>query len=567
MSNTQLTIKENWLQVLKFTLFSISAGLVQILTFTLLNELAKLPYWPAYLIALVLSVLWNFTFNRKFTFKSAANVPVAMLKVAVFYAVFSPLSTWWGDALTNIGWNEYVVLIGTMVINLVTEYLYARFFVYRNNMNTATKAKTSPKKAKSSEVPMNPKRIILIAVVSLLLVVFAALVFRGEAAISNIVPGEAFSIALRGDREIVVMGRNQFGQLGNGGTTNVSVPTALAQGLDFQSGESIESIHAGQSHTAILTSRGRVFVFGRNDQSQLGVENVTTQTTPLDITARFALTGNEKVVQLFAGRNHMFALTNRDRLFAWGRNIYGQLGNDTTTNMVVPTDITAQFPLAEDDAIALVATSERHTAVLSKRGRIFTFGYNGSGQLGDESSTNRLVPVEITDRIYLISGERFVSVVAGMYTTTLLTSKGRVFAMGNAIGDDSSVNRLVPTEITIRFGLEENEIIESIQSGGAATFALSSQGRVFSWGVNSNGQLGDGTTERRLRPVDITSRFALTSRETIVSLAVGSFHNFVITSKNRILGWGQNSSSQLGIAATTDAVVSPTECSAAFKPE
>jgi alpha-tubulin suppressor-like RCC1 family protein/putative flippase GtrA len=567
MSNTPLTTKENVLQVIKFTLFSISAGLVQILSFTVLNEFAKLPYWPAYLIALVLSVIWNFTFNRKFTFKSAANVPVAMLKVAFFYAIFTPLSTWWGDALTNLGWNEYVVLIGTMVINLITEYLYARFYVYRNNMNTANTTPNIPKKAKSTEVPMNPKRIILIAVVSLLLVVFAALIFRGGAAISNIVPGEAFSIALRGDREIVVMGRNQFGQLGNGTTTNASVPTALAQGLDFRSGETIESIHAGQSHSAILTSRGRVFVFGRNDQSQLGVENVTTQTTPLDITASFALTGNEKVVQLIVGRNHMFALTNRNRLFAWGRNIYGQLGNDSITNLLVPADITAQFPLAEDDAITLVATSERHSAVLTKLGRVFTFGYNGSGQLGDDSSTNRLTPVEITDRIYLIAGERFIAVAAGMYTTTLLTSQGRVFAMGNAIGDDSSVNRLVPTEITIRFGLQAKETIQSIQSGGAATFALSSQGRLFAWGVNSSGQLGDGTTERRLKPTDITSGFALASRETIAYLTVGNFHCFVITSKNRILGWGQNSSSQLGIAATADAVLSPTDLSSAFQTE
>ena len=83
-------------QMIKFTLFSISAGIIQILTFSLLYELLSLPYWPSYLTALVLSVLWNFTFNRKFTFKSAANVPIAMIKVGAYYAVFTPLSTWWG---------------------------------------------------------------------------------------------------------------------------------------------------------------------------------------------------------------------------------------------------------------------------------------------------------------------------------------------------------------------------------------------------------------------------------------------------------------------------------------
>ena len=134
-----MTKKQNLIQVIKFVLFSISAGIIQIGSFTLLNEVAHLPYWPAYLISLVLSVLYNFTLNRRFTFQSAANVPIAMAKVAAYYGVFTPLSTWWGDALTGIGWNEYLVLAGTMLINVSTEYLFCRFVVYRKSMNTQGK--------------------------------------------------------------------------------------------------------------------------------------------------------------------------------------------------------------------------------------------------------------------------------------------------------------------------------------------------------------------------------------------------------------------------------------------
>ena len=136
----QQTKKENLAQVVKFVLFSASAGIIQTLSFTLLNEILHWPYWPCYLIALVLSVLWNFTLNREFTFKSANNVPIAMLKVALYYCVFTPLSTWWGTALTNVGWNEYLVLFGTMLINLATEFLFCRFVVYRNSMNTNARA-------------------------------------------------------------------------------------------------------------------------------------------------------------------------------------------------------------------------------------------------------------------------------------------------------------------------------------------------------------------------------------------------------------------------------------------
>ena len=123
-------------QFIKFTLFSISAGLIQAGAFALLNELTGLPYWPSYLIALVLSVIWNLTFNRRFTFLSSVNMSKAMALVLAYYAVFTPLSTWWGDALTGIGWNEYLVLGGTMVINFVTEYLFQSLVVFRGTMNT-----------------------------------------------------------------------------------------------------------------------------------------------------------------------------------------------------------------------------------------------------------------------------------------------------------------------------------------------------------------------------------------------------------------------------------------------
>ncbi len=130
--------KKELLRSIKFTLFSISAGVIQLVSYALLYELLHLPEWISYLISLILSVLWNFTLNRKFTFQSAANVPVAMMKVALFYVVFTPLSTWWTKVLTeDLLWNAYVVQIGTMVINFVSEYLYQRFVVFGKSLDTA----------------------------------------------------------------------------------------------------------------------------------------------------------------------------------------------------------------------------------------------------------------------------------------------------------------------------------------------------------------------------------------------------------------------------------------------
>ena len=145
------TNKEFW-RAIKFGLFSISAGLIEIVSFTLLTELTPLPYAPRYIIALVLSVLWNFTLNRQFTFKSANNVPIAMLKVALYYVVFTPLSTWLGDYLSGVlGWNEYLVTALNMIINFVTEFLYQRFFVFGKSLDTNALARKQQEKEAQEE--------------------------------------------------------------------------------------------------------------------------------------------------------------------------------------------------------------------------------------------------------------------------------------------------------------------------------------------------------------------------------------------------------------------------------
>ena len=134
-------------RVVKFTLFSISAGLIEIGAFTLLNELLHLPYWLSYLAALVLSVLWNFTLNRKFTFQSAVNVPVAMFKVACYYLVFTPLSTLLERYLTEtLSWNEYLVTAINMILNFVTEFLYDTYVVFRGTIDTNDLAKKQKEK-------------------------------------------------------------------------------------------------------------------------------------------------------------------------------------------------------------------------------------------------------------------------------------------------------------------------------------------------------------------------------------------------------------------------------------
>ena len=131
----------------KFVLFSISAGVIEFVSFALMDSFTPWAYWPKYLIALTLSVLWNFTLNRRFTFRASGNVPIAMLKVACFYVVFTPLSTLLGNFLAeNCGWNDFLVTGLNMAMNLVLEYFYDRYFVYRKTVDTNKKASGNKEK-------------------------------------------------------------------------------------------------------------------------------------------------------------------------------------------------------------------------------------------------------------------------------------------------------------------------------------------------------------------------------------------------------------------------------------
>lgn len=143
IKSAKMSKKQNIIQIIKFVFFSIGAGIIQMTSFTLMNEVIFIGmYWVSYLIALTLSVLFNFTINRKFTFKSANNVPKAMFLAFLFYVPFAPYSTYLTDVLTiNYGWNEYLVVFVMMVQNLILEYLWCRFVIYRKSMNTNSLAK------------------------------------------------------------------------------------------------------------------------------------------------------------------------------------------------------------------------------------------------------------------------------------------------------------------------------------------------------------------------------------------------------------------------------------------
>jgi hypothetical protein len=216
----------------------------------------------------------------------------------------------------------------------------------------------------------------------------------------------------------------------------------------------ITSVELGKDQSSALSSTGRVFTWGLNDSGQLGNNSTTNSLVPIDITSRFNLGSNYTIISLSVGNSHLSALSSTGRVFTWGLNDSGQLGNNSTTNSLVPIDITSRFNLGSNDKIISLSLGRDQSSALSSTGRVFTWGWNGSGQLGNNSTTNSLVPIDITSRFNLGSNDKIISLDLGIQQSSALSSTGRVFTWGlndsGQLGNNNTTNSPVPAEIIIK---------------------------------------------------------------------------------------------------------------------
>jgi len=321
--------------------------------------------------------------------------------------------------------------------------------------------------------------------------------------------------------------------------------------------ETVTQIEAGLYHSLAITSTGRVFAWGNNEYGQLGDGTTTQKSTPMNITSLFGLATGETVTQIVAGSNHSFALTSTGRVFAWGHNEYGQLGDGTSANKSTPTETTTSFGLASGETVTQIVAGFYHSLAITLNGRVFAWGYNNNGQLGDGTIASKYTPTNITAGFGLSVGETVTQIVAGAWHSLAITSNGRVFAWGgNGLGQlgdgETSFYKSTPMNITSRFGLATGETVTQIVAGLGHSFVITSNGRVFAWGYNSEGQLGNGTTTSKSTPTEITARFGLSAGETVTQIVAGDYYSLSITSTGRVFAWGNNEYGQLGDGTTVN---------------
>jgi alpha-tubulin suppressor-like RCC1 family protein len=334
-----------------------------------------------------------------------------------------------------------------------------------------------------------------------------------------IAAGDLHTCALRAGG-VKCWGRNSSGQLGDGTTTSRTTPvdvSGLGAGM-------IAAIATGGLHTCALTAGGGVKCWGSNLYGQLGDGTTTSRNMPVDVSGL-----GSGVVAIAAGRYHTCALTAGGGVKCWGWNYHGQLGDGTTTNRTTPVDVSGL-----GSGVVAIAAGRWHTCALTAGGGVKCWGWNYHGQLGDGTTTNRTTPVDVSGL-----GSGVVAIAAGRYHTCALTVGGGVKCWGQnygQLGDGTTADRTTPVDVS---GLGSGVV--AIAAGEWHTCALTAGGGVKCWGQNSSGQLGDGTTTRRTTPVDVSGLGS-----GVVAIAAGSWHTCALTTSGGVKCWGRNTYGQLG---------------------
>lgn len=340
----------------------------------------------------------------------------------------------------------------------------------------------------------------------------------------------------------------------------------LFQNVNLDDQESVIKSELGRDFGVALTTQGRVVTWGQNTSGQLGI-GTTRDSGPSDITQYFNLQVNEKIIDISTGDSHVLALADSGRIFSWGYNSLGMLGNGQIVSEKYPIDITNQFSLTDDEKIISIQASLTGSSAMTSSYQLYIWGSNGKGQIGNGTTVSSSVPINITDYISLEEGEFINYVSLGWYHTGIITSEHRVFMWGNnqngQLGNGSTESSLLPVEITNHFELEVLDYIEKLSLGNDMSSAVSHQGIVSTWGSGFYRALGLSNIEyfqlgySIKEPFNITDRIPLENDDIITDISIGYEHTLMISRDGSIFGMGRNTWGALGNSGSDEFIYDP----------
>jgi alpha-tubulin suppressor-like RCC1 family protein len=351
-------------------------------------------------------------------------------------------------------------------------------------------------------------------------------------AILATVPAASAGAATGPGEFVVGWGSNSDGQLGDGTTTDASAPVfaELSRKLHYT------TVRTGMSTSVALAASGAVFAWGSNIYGQIGDGTTTPRPTPV----RTRLPAGVKVTALREGGQFTVALTTKGQVLAWGDNFDGELGDGTDLNRALP----VRVKLPQGVTVTAISAGADSTLALTKSGRVLSWGGNVVGQLGDGGSTDRVIPgyVRIPRRT------KITSIAAGNGTGFAVTSAGRLLAWGyNAngeLGDGTTKLRTTPVQVHLPPGVK----VAAATAGGLHALALTTGGRVLGWGDNFYGQLGNSSAMEE----HVAVLVKLPKGTKVRALAAGRQYSMALTTSGRVLAWGHNEVGQLGDGTTTN---------------
>jgi alpha-tubulin suppressor-like RCC1 family protein len=343
----------------------------------------------------------------------------------------------------------------------------------------------------------------------------------------------SFTLALDKNGRAWSWGYNGVGQLGNNAVTSQLTPVSILGAV-----KTFCQISNGvnQAFALAIDKNGRAWAWGVNGNGQLGNNTVISQRTPVSV-----LGAVKTFCKVSVGGFHSLAIDKNGRLWAWGNNSNGQLGNNTSANSV----LTPVSVLGAVKTFCHIAGGNSQSVAIDKNGQAWGWGFNGSGQTGDGSATDRLTPVSVQGQ-----KKTFCKIASGNGVTLSIDNYGRLWAWGfngNAqIGDDSTIPKRTPTRVC------NNRTFCEVKGANNHVLAIEKNGQVWAWGTNTSGQLASNYITCVLTPVSITGAV-----KTFCQINAQNTHSIALDKNGKIWTWGRNDSGQLGIGSTIDYVTTP----------
>lgn len=366
-------------------------------------------------------------------------------------------------------------------------------------------------------------------------------------ALQQIAPGASHSCGIGSDGWVYCWGDNTSGQLGNGQTARKFTPVAVLRG-DIPVGATIQQVATGASHACVLASNAKVYCWGSNTLGQLGDSTTGNSLTPV-ATAQGSIPNGASIQKLASIGSHTCALTSEGKTYCWGSNSFGQIGDDTSgagNDRLVPTSV-SQGALPAGVGIQDIALGSSYTCALTSENKVYCWGYNSDGQIGNGATFLRRTPTATLPGA-IPANETIQQLTAGTSRTCAVTSGQRAYCWGDnlhgGIGDGTTSDRTTPVAV-VQGAIPDGVTIQQITPGYHYSCALGSNLQVYCWGDNTYGALGDGTLTQRSTPAAITQG-AIPGDTTIERLIVGHSHSCVFASDAKAYCWGYNYNGKLG---------------------